>query len=159
MPSSDIPSMLFKGETTKTEQMSWNEKPSLCPEQMSGKIFFEPKKGNNFKKHLHWWGERSRRPSVRVSVILMLSCLGSCCEEKPLTAISRTDQSQLCVAWWAGLILNNRLSAVPIFLASLAFPCLGFRAPATTFRSLTNSRVKIGTARSLGDSQNTKCNP
>ena len=24
-----------------------------------------------------------------------------------------------------GLILNNRLSAVPIFLASLVFPCLG----------------------------------
>ena len=37
MPSSDIPSMLFKGETTKTEQMIWTEKPSLFPEQLSGK--------------------------------------------------------------------------------------------------------------------------
>ena len=50
-----------------------------------------------------------------------------------------------------GLILNNGLSAVPIFLTSLVFPCPGFRAPvfAMSFRGLTNSRGKIGTARSL----------
>ena len=46
-----------------------------------------------------------------------------------------------------GLILNNRLSAVPIFLASLEFPCLGFHAPAFAmpYRGSTNSRGKIGT--------------
>ena len=50
-----------------------------------------------------------------------------------------------------GLILNNSLSAVPIFFASLVFPCPGFRAPvfAMSFRGSTNSRGKIGTARSL----------
>ena len=37
------------------------------------------------------------------------------------------------------------------YLASLVFPCLGFRAPAfaMSFRGSTNSRGKIGTARSL----------
>ena len=80
---------------------------------------------------------------------LSVLLLGSCCEEKPLTAILRTDQSQLYVAWRTRLILNNGLSAVPIFLASLVFPCLGFRAPAMTFRGSTNSRGKIGTTRSL----------
>ena len=51
-----------------------------------------------------------------------------------------------------GLILNNRLSAVPVFLASLVFPCPGFRAPvfAMSFRGSTNSRGGIETARSLG---------
>ena len=50
-----------------------------------------------------------------------------------------------------GLILNNGLSAVPIFLTSLVFPCPGFHAPvfAMSFRGLTNSRGKIGTACSL----------
>ena len=65
-------------------------------------------------------------------------------QKKPLTAISRTDQSQLCVTWRTRLILNNRLSAVPIFLASLVFTCPGFRAPvfAMSFRGSTNSRGK-----------------
>ena len=98
---------------------------------------------------------------VRVSVILLMQfhrdqiCpaarRGPAAKRKPLTAISGTDQSQLCVAWRTRLILNNRLSAVPIFFASLVFPCPGFRAPvfAMSFRSSTNSRGKIGTARSL----------
>ena len=77
--------------------------------------------------------------------------LRACCEKKSLTAISGTDQSQLCVAWWTRSNWNNRLSAVPIFLASLVFPCLDFRAPAfaMSFHGSTNSRGKIGTARSL----------
>ena len=77
---------------------------------------------------------------------------GPAAKRKPLTAISGTDQSQLCVvAWRTRLILNNRLSAVPIFLASLVFPCPGFRAPvfAMSLRGSTNSRGKVGTARSL----------
>ena len=51
----------------------------------------------------------------------------------------------------SGLVLNNGLSAVPIFLASLVFPCPGFRAPvfAMSFRGSTNSRGKIWPARSL----------
>ena len=57
-----------------------------------------------------------------------------------------------------GLILSSRLSAVPIFLASLIFPCPGFRAPvfAMSFRGSTNSRGKIGTTRSLFDIERIK---
>ena len=57
---------------------------------------------------------------------------GPAAKRKPLTAISGTDQSQLFVAWRTRLILTNRLSAVPIFLASLVsslprIPRAGFR--------------------------------
>ena len=135
MPSSDIPLSNLPPCSSKAKQQELNRWFGLRREDR--------------------WEEHSRRPSVRVSVILMqfhvsVLLLGSCCEEKPLTAISGTDQSQLCVAWRTRLILNNRLSAVPIFLASLVFPCPGFRAPAfaMSFRGSTNSREKIGTARS-----------
>ena len=62
--------------------------------------------------------------------LLSVLLLRSFCEKEPLTAISGTDQSQLCVTWRTRLILNNRLPMVPTFLASLVFPRLSFRAPA-----------------------------
>ena len=142
--------MLFKGETTRTEQMIRTEKPEMkC---LVNKTFFEPIREMTktsspvrtafkatFCSGCSFIAIRYRNQYHHLLSVLLLR---SCYEKKLLTATSGADQSKLCVAWRTRFILNNRLSAVPIFLASLVFPCLGFRAPAFVVRR--NQEKKIG---------------
>ena len=120
--------MLFKGETTRTEQMIRTEKPEMkC---LINKKFFEPiretiKTSSPVRIAFTATFCSGCRDIAINPIIFFLSCCSgrSCREEKPLTAISGTDQSLLCVAWRTRLIFKTiGCLQVPIFLASLVFP-------------------------------------